>query len=143
MNRNGDQERLVVSALKPAEVRKVLLYKAIRRAVVLVREDQLALAIGRRGEKVRLASTCTGWDIEIMTAEEFDEQIERARLGFRGLPGVSDRLALQLIEQGYLWFDDLALIEPDALKDMGAMTEQQANFIIEQAEQAAEIDDRR
>ncbi len=72
MTRNGDQERLIVNALQPVEVREVVLYQGLRRAVVLVREDQLALAIGRRGETVRLASRLTQWDIEIMTAAEID-----------------------------------------------------------------------
>lgn len=142
MTRNGDQERLIVNALGSVEVHKVVLYHALQRAVVLVREDQLALAIGRRGETVRLASRLTQWDIEIMTAEEFDEQIKRARQGFGRLEVVTERLASQLIDQGYLWFDDLAAIVPNVLKDMGALTDEQTNFIIEQAEQAAEIDDR-
>ena len=53
------------------------------RAIVLVREDQLSLAIGRRGQNVRLASKLCTWDIEIMTREELDESIERAVVGFR------------------------------------------------------------
>ena len=57
------------------------------RAIVLVREDQLSLAIGRRGQNVRLASKLCGWDIEIMTREELDEQIERAVGGFSALDG--------------------------------------------------------
>ena len=61
---------------------QVLLCDMIGRAIVLVREDQLSLAIGRRGQNVRLASKLCGWDIEIMTSDELEEQIDRAVAGF-------------------------------------------------------------
>ena len=67
---------LIPNALQPAEVEEVILCQMLGRAIVLVREDQLSLAIGRRGQNVRLASKLCGWDIEIMTREELDEQIE-------------------------------------------------------------------
>jgi len=78
-----------------------------------------------------------------MTPEEFDEQIERATRGFAGLRGISDRLASQLVEGGYLSFDDLSVIEPGILKEMGGLTDQEADSIIEQAENAAEDENRR
>ena len=59
----------------------------IGRAIVLVQEDQLSLAIGRRGQNVRLASKLCGWDIEIMTGGELEEQIERAVMGFSQIDG--------------------------------------------------------
>ena len=55
-----------------------MLCHLLGRAIVLVRDDQLSLAIGRRGQNVRLASKLVGWDIEIMTAEELDEVIDKA-----------------------------------------------------------------
>ena len=67
---SDDPEVLIPNALQPAEVEQVLLCHMIGRAIVLVREDQLSLAIGRRGQNVRLASKLCGWDIEIMTADE-------------------------------------------------------------------------
>jgi N utilization substance protein A len=66
------------------------------RAIVLVSEDQLSLAIGRRGQNVRLGSKLCKWDIEIMTREELEEQIERAVSGFSNIEGVSDELAEML-----------------------------------------------
>ena len=59
-----------------------MLCQLLGRAIVLVRDDQLSLAIGRRGQNVRLASKLVGWDIEIMTAEELDELIEKAVKAF-------------------------------------------------------------
>src|SRR6476659_132817 len=133
-----DAETLIRAALQPAEVDQVLLCDMIGRAIVLVREDQLSLAIGRKGQNVRLASKLCGWDIEIMTNEELEQQIERAVAGFMQIDGMNEELAQRLVEQGYLSYDDLSVIEPDALMEMGSMTEEQVNHIVEQAEVLAE-----
>ena len=133
-----DPEVLIPNALQPAEVDQVLLCDMIGRAIVLVREDQLSLAIGRRGQNVRLASKLCGWDIEIMTAEELEEQIDRAVSGFSALEGMTDELAAVLVEQGYLSYDDLSVIEPDAMAEMGGLTMEQVDKIVVQAEEKAE-----
>ena len=82
---SDDMQVLVPNALQPAEVDEVILCKMMGRAIVLVAEDQLSLAIGRRGQNVRLASKLCKWDIEIMTREELEQQIERAVTGFSEL----------------------------------------------------------
>jgi N utilization substance protein A len=135
---SDDPEVLITNSLQPAEVDQVLLCDMLGRAIVLVREDQLSLAIGRRGQNVRLGSKLCGWDIEIMTADELDDQIERAVAGFSVLDGVDDQLAQQLVEQGYLSYDDLSVIEPDAMMEMGGLTAEQVDAIVAQAEEKAE-----
>ena len=135
---NDDPEVLIPNALQPAEVDQVLLCDMIGRAIVLVREDQLSLAIGRRGQNVRLGSKLSGWDIEIMTAEELEEQIERAVAGFSIIEGVSEELAQALVEQGYLSYDDLSVMEPDALMEMGGLEAAAVDAIIQEAEGKAE-----
>ena len=135
---SDDAETLIRAALQPAEVDQVLLCDMIGRAIVLVREDQLSLAIGRKGQNVRLASKLCGWDIEIMTNEELEKQIDRAVAGFSRIEGMTEELAQRLVEQGYLSYDDLSVIEPDALAEMGGLTEEQVNTIVEQAEVLAE-----
>jgi N utilization substance protein A len=125
---------LIPNALQPAEVEEVILCQMLGRAIVLVREDQLSLAIGRRGQNVRLASKLCGWDIEIMTREELDEQIERAVGGFSALEGMDDALAEKLVGEGFLSYDDLSVIEPDALMEMGGLTAEQVDAIVLQAE---------
>ena len=135
---SDDAETLIRAALQPAEVDQVLLCDMIGRAIVLVREDQLSLAIGRKGQNVRLASKLCGWDIEIMTNEELEKQIDRAVAGFTQIEGMTEELAQRLVEQGYLSYDDLSVIEPDALAEMGGLTEEQVNTIVEQAETMAE-----
>jgi N utilization substance protein A len=135
---NEDAETLIRAALQPAEVDQVLLCNMLGRAIVLVREDQLSLAIGRKGQNVRLASKLCGWDIEIMTNDELEQQIERAVAGFMQIEGMTEELAQRLVEQGYLSYDDLSVIEPDDLMEMGGMTEEQVNAIVAQAETLAE-----
>jgi N utilization substance protein A len=134
---SDDAETLIRAALQPAEVDQVLLCDMIGRAIVLVREDQLSLAIGRKGQNVRLASKLCGWDIEIMTNEELEEQIDRAVAGFSQIEGMTEELAQRLVEQGYLSYDDLSVIEPDALMEMGGLTEEQVDVIVNQAEELA------
>jgi N utilization substance protein A len=130
-------EVLIPNALQPAEVEQVILCKMLGRAIVLVREDQLSLAIGRRGQNVRLASKLSGWDIEIMTQEELAESIDRAVQGFSQLEGMSVDLAERLVEEGFLSYDDLSVIEPDALMAIGELTEEEVDQIVSQAETKA------
>ncbi len=132
-------EILIPNALQPAEVEQVILCKMLGRAIVLVREDQLSLAIGRRGQNVRLASKLSGWDIEIMTQDELAESIDRAVGGFSELDGLEVEVAERLVEEGFLSYDDLSIIEPDALMEMGGLTEEQVDIIVNQAEARAEV----
>lgn len=133
-----DPQVLIPNALQPAKVDQVLLCDMLGRAIVLVSEDQLSLAIGRRGQNVRLASKLCGWDIEIMTADELEQQIDRAVQGFSALDGMTEELAQRLVEQGFLSYDDLSVIEPDALMEMGGLTAEQVQHIVDQAERKAE-----
>ncbi|MEY4567633.1 MAG: hypothetical protein RLY14_2603 [Planctomycetota bacterium] len=128
---------LIPNALQPAEAEQVLLCDMIGRAIVLVREDQLSQAIGRHGQNVRLASKLCGWDIEIMTADELEDQIQRAVAGYMELEGMTEDLASRLVEQGYLSYDDLSVIEPDVLMEMGEMTAEQVDALVAQAEERA------
>ena len=134
---SDDLQVLIPNALQPAEVEEVILCDMLGRAIVLVREDQLSLAIGRGGQNVRLASKLCGLDIEIMTRDELDQQIERAVAGFSSLEGVDESLAEKLVGEGYLSYDDLSVIEPDVLMELGGLTEEQVNAIVQQAEERA------
>lgn len=135
---SDDLQQLIPNALQPSEVDEVILCQMIGKAIVLVREDQLSLAIGRRGQNVRLASKLCGWDIEIMTREELDSEIERAVAGYSELDGVDSALAERLVGEGFLTYDELSVIEPDQLMSMGNLTEEQVQHIVDQAEERAE-----
>jgi N utilization substance protein A len=134
---SDDPMVLIPNALQPAQVEQVLLCDMIGRAIALVNDEHLSQAIGRFGQNVRLASKLCGWDIEIMTAPELERQIERAMEAFMQIDGMTEEVAQQLVEQGYLSFDDLSVIEPEALIEMGGYSEDQVNSIVEQAEDRA------
>jgi N utilization substance protein A len=108
------------------------------RAIVLVKEDQLSLAIGRRGQNVRLASKLVGWDIEIMTIDEMNESIERAVGWFSRIPGISDELVEMFVTEGFMSFVDVTFIEPTDLAELGNISVEDAEAIIQYAEEAAE-----
>jgi N utilization substance protein A len=94
---NDSLHVLIPNALQPAKIEEVFLYARLGRAIVLVMEDQLSLAIGRRGQNVRLASKLVGWDIEIMTHDELNTGIERAENWFMQIPGVTAEMAEEVI----------------------------------------------
>jgi N utilization substance protein A len=134
---NDSLQVMIPNALQPAQIEEVFLYPRLGRAIVLVKEDQLSLAIGRRGQNVRLASKLVGWDIEIMTLDELNESIERAVGWFNQIPGVTEEMAEAFIEEGFLSFDDLTFMEPAQLGELAGVPEEQAEEFIAFAEEAA------
>ncbi|HQU01065.1 MAG TPA: transcription termination factor NusA, partial [Acetobacteraceae bacterium] len=142
----------VVNALAPAEVSKVVLDEDAGRVEVVVPDTQLSLAIGRRGQNVRLASQLTRWDIDILTeAEESERRQEefrrRTALFVDGLD-VDDVIAGLLITEGFETIEDLALTPPDELAAIEGFDENVAAELIRRAEeslakQAAEMEERR
>src|ERR1700730_13892952 len=135
---NESLQVLIPNALQPAEIDEVMLCHLLGRAIVLVREDQLSLAIGRRGQNVRLASKLVGWDIEIMTHDELNEGIEKAENWFRQVPGATEEMAEALILDGFLSYDDLTFLEPAQLAELAGVTEEQAEVMIAYAQESAD-----
>ncbi len=131
---NDSLQILIPNALQPAEVEDVILCPMLGRVIVLVRDDQLSLAIGKKGQNVRLASKLVGWDIEVMTRDELDEQLERSVVTFCEVPHVTEDLAESLVSQGFFSFDDLSVIEPEHLIEL-------SGFSMEQYEEIAEYAD--
>jgi N utilization substance protein A len=124
--------------LQPASIEEVFLYPRLGRAIVLVKEDQLSLAIGRRGQNVRLASKLVDWDIEIMTHDELNTTIEKAEMQFSQLPGAQPELVDVLIEEGFLSYEDVAVLTPAELCEMGGMDEDTAADMIAFADDEAQ-----
>jgi N utilization substance protein A len=135
---NDSLQVLVPNALQPAEVEDVILCPMLGRVIVLVKDDQLSLAIGKRGQNVRLGSKLVGWDIEIMTREELNEQLDKSIAAFSSVPGAPPQMAENLVEQGFFSFDDLSVIEPDQLAELSGLTLEECAPIIEFAEKEAE-----
>src|SRR5438876_1871443 len=135
---NDSLQVMIPNALQPAQIEEVFLYPRLGRAIVLVKEDQLSLAIGRRGQNVRLASKLVGWDIEIMTHDELNEGIEKAENWFGQVPHGTPELVESFIEEGFLSYDDLTFLEPAQLGELAGITEEQAIEMISFAEEASE-----
>src|SRR5207244_3938566 len=135
---NDSLQVMIPNALQPAAIKEVFLYPRLGRAIVQVEEDQLSLAIGRRGQNVRLASKLVGWDIEIMTPGELDESISRAERWFSQLPAITPELVETFIVEGFLSYDDLTFMDPAEMAEMVGITEDQAAEMIEFAEDSSE-----
>ena len=144
-----DAATFIVNALQPAEVAKVVLDEDAGRIDVVVPEDQLSLAIGRRGQNVRLASQLTGWDIKIMTEAEESERRQkefRARTQiFMEALDVDEVLAQLLASEGFSSLEELAYVEPHELssidgidEETGAELQRRALDVIEAANREAD-----
>ena len=111
-----DAATFIVNALQPAEVVKVVLDEDSARIEVVVPDDQLSLAIGRRGQNVRLASQLTGWDIDILTEAEESERrqkefVERTNIFMKAL-NVDEVVGQLLASEGFRSVEELAFVEP-------------------------------
>ena len=142
----------VVNALAPAEVTKVVMDEEAGRVEVVVPDEQLSLAIGRRGQNVRLASQLTRWDIDILTeAEESERRQEeyRRRTGiFVEALDVDDMIAGLLVTEGFTSVEELAFTPADELADIEGFDENVAAELINRADlflqrRNAELDEKR
>ncbi len=136
-----NMEEFIPKALQPAEIDEVILCPMLGRAIVLVQKDQRSLAIGRKGQNVHLASKLCGWDIDIMTRDELDLLLGKASEEFQKISGVDSSLAERLVGQGFLSYDDLSIIEPTDLMEMGDLSEEITDAIVMEAERLAEEQD--
>ena len=128
-----DIASFVVKALQPAEVQKVVLYDEEQRLEVVVPEDQLSLAIGRRGQNVRLASSLCGWDIDILTEDQESERRqkefqERTQLFMEALD-VDELLAQLLVTEGFSDITELAYVDEKEISSIAGFDEDTAQEI--------------
>ncbi len=122
-----DQANFVVNALAPAEVSKVVLDEENERIEVVVPDEQLSLAIGRRGQNVRLASQLTGWDIDIMTEAEESErrqaEMKQRSEEFKEALDVDEVIAHLLVAEGFTSVEDVALVPLEDLTSIEGFDE--------------------
>ena len=147
-----DVASFVVNALAPAEVTKVVLDEEAERIEVVVPDEQLSLAIGRRGQNVRLASQLTGWDIDIMTEAEESERRQKEfatrTQRFIETLDVDETLAQLLASEGFATVEEVAYVELREIASIGGLDEQTAEELQSRAREyleraAAELDARR
>src|SRR5580700_7222107 len=104
---NESSQILIGNALKPAEVAEVALCFELGRATVVVDETQLSLAIGKRGQNVRLAARLTGWDIDILTPVEFQAGVQRLDQTLKQIPGITQEHVDKVIALGLIDVRDI------------------------------------
>src|SRR5579859_1643378 len=148
----ADPATFVVNALAPAEVAKVVLDEEQRRIEVVVPDDQLSLAIGRRGQNVRLASQLTGWDIDILTEAQESErrtaEVQSRSALFIEALDVDDVIAHLLVNEGFTSVEEVAYVQLDELAGIEGFDEDVASELQSRAlnfleEQNAHFEQRR
>jgi N utilization substance protein A len=137
-----DAAAFIVNALQPAEVAKVVLDEDAERIEVVVPDDQLSLAIGRRGQNVRLASQLTGWDIDILTEEEESQRrqkefVERSNL-FMDALNVDEMVGQVLASEGFSSVEEVAYVDSDEIASIDGFDEDTASEIQERAREHLE-----
>lgn len=147
-----DEATFIVNALAPAEVSKVVMDEEDERVEVVVPDEQLSLAIGRRGQNVRLASQLTGWQIDIMTESQESERrqrefAERTAL-FQEALDVDEVIAQLLVTEGFATVEDVAYVDSSEVAAIEGFDEDTAEEIQARARdhlerEAAELDARR
>ncbi len=137
-----DPASFIISALAPAEVTKVVLDEEKRRVEVVVPDEQLSLAIGRRGQNVRLASQLTGWTIDILTAQEESErrqqEFKESSERFMRELDVDETLAQLLVVEGFSDVEEIALVEAEELLSIEGFDEDLVAELQRRAREALE-----
>lgn len=139
---NEDAATFIVNALQPAEVTKVVMDEDAQRIEVVVPDEQLSQAIGRRGQNVRLASQLTGWDIDIMTEAEESERRqaefkERTDM-FMETMNVDEMVAQLLVSEGFTSLEEVAYVEMDELLVIDGFNEEVAEDLQARARESLE-----
>jgi N utilization substance protein A len=139
---NDDAATFIVNALQPAEVTKVVMDEDAQRIEVVVPDEQLSQAIGRRGQNVRLASQLTGWDIDIMTEAEESERRqtefnERSAMFIESL-NVDEMVAQLLVSEGFTSLEEVAFVEADELSAIDGFDDDTAEELQARARESLE-----
>ncbi|MBX3387286.1 MAG: transcription termination/antitermination protein NusA [Phycisphaeraceae bacterium] len=130
---NESSQILIQNALKPAEVEEISLCFELGRATVVVRDDQLSLAIGKRGQNVRLAARLTGWDVDILTPEEFQKGLDILQQTLTAVEGITDEMVDRLAALGMISVFDIEEVGADVLVNELQLTEETAAKALELA----------
>jgi N utilization substance protein A len=136
-----DPAKFIVNALSPAEIVRVIVDESSHSMEVVVPDDQLSLAIGKRGQNVRLASRLTGWRLDVVSETNYNQALKEGYQSLLDLPGVGPKRASDLYQQGYRSAEDVATAAMEDLILVEGITEKRAGKLIEDAgrymEQAA------
>src|SRR5271154_1940178 len=136
---NESSQILISNALKPAEVAEVALCFELGRATVVVNEDQLSLAIGKRGQNVRLAARLTGWDIDILTPPEFQAGVQRLEQTLTQVEGITKEMVDKVIALGLIDVRDLEEVGTGPLQEELGLDEAKAEQVVARCIEEAKI----
>jgi len=134
---NDSSKTLIANALKPAEVAELALCFELGRATVVVTDDQLSLAIGKRGQNVRLAARLTGWDIDILTPNEFNAGLDTLEKSLREIEGVASTVVDQIVAMGMVNVLDVEEVGADPLVNELGIDRALAQAIVVRASEEA------
>ncbi|HAZ12461.1 MAG: transcription termination factor NusA [Bdellovibrionales bacterium GWA2_49_15] len=126
------------SALAPAEIANIMFDEEEHSMDVVVEDDQLSLAIGRRGQNVRLAAMLTGYKVNIISKIKLQQKIKKSVENLMQIPGVSDPKAQVLVQNGVMAIGDLVALSPAELSAILKVSEEESQKILENGRQAIE-----
>lgn len=132
---NPDPAKFICNALAPAEIVRVIVDESGHSMEVVVPDDQLSLAIGKKGQNVRLASRLTGWAIDVTSETNYNAALKQGYQSLIAIEGVSEKIASELYEDGFRSARELAAASTTDLLSLPDMTEEKAAGIIEGARQ--------
>ncbi|HZW08645.1 MAG TPA: transcription termination factor NusA [Phycisphaerales bacterium] len=136
---NESSQILIANALKPAEVAEISLCFELGRATVVVRDDQLSLAIGKRGQNVRLAARLTGWDVDILTPEEFNKGLEIMSETLQSVEGITEEQVDRLAALGMVSVFDIEEVGAGVLVAELEIEQARAEQIVQAASERAKV----
>src|SRR3954467_14241996 len=136
---NESSQILISNALKPAEVTEVSLSFEVGRATVVVNDDQLSLAIGKRGQNVRLAARLTGWDIDILTPPEFQAGVQRLDQTLKSMEGIMQEVVDKIVALGLIDVRDIEEVGTGPLMEELGLEEEFAQRIVDRCAEEAKV----
>jgi len=134
---NESSQILIQNALKPAEVVEISLCFELGRATVVVNDDQLSLAIGKRGQNVRLAARLTGWDVDILTPPEFTKGLDTMESCLLEVEGVTEDMIDRLAALGVISVFDVEEVGAAFLKESAECSTEQSEAMVRVASERA------
>jgi N utilization substance protein A len=135
-----DQAKFICNALAPAEITRVIVDETNRSMNVVVPDDQLSLAIGRRGQNVRLASKISGWNLDVTSETEYNKDLKESYNSLLSLEGVGEATATNLYQESYRSVEDVAKANVDELTQVKGISEEKAAKLIEDAKKRLQDD---
>lgn len=131
----GDPAEYVCRALAPAKVSKIIIDDDEHSMEVIVADDQLSLAIGKKGQNVRLASRLTGWRIDVRSEAEAEEETRRARMSIGAIPGINDLVAELLYQAGFKSAEEIAESELEDILEVEGISREKAEAVHQSAKE--------